>query len=230
MLLQFHLVFVFYSHWLQGIMILCEFSLRDSSSSLFLCFFIHISYRGSMILHELFQCDSSNLLCVWLCILIGYRGITILCELPINESSISLYVLFCIHMLYHDSLWVVYVILQLRFVQFCINIDYRGIMILHKLSQCDSSNSLSMWFCILIGYRIIMILHELSLNDSSILYSVCMILYLYHDSSWVVSMWFFNYTLCVVLYSHWLLGVSWFFKFCTGNSQVQKEGIKPNML
>ena len=91
-------------------------------------------------------------------------------------------------------------------------------MILHKLSQCDSSNSLSMWFCILIGYRIIMILHELSLNDSSILYSVCMILYLYHDSSWVVSMWFFNYTLCVVLYSHWLQGVSWFFKFCTGNS------------
>ena len=29
----------FYSHWLQGIMILCEFSLRDSSTSLFLCFF-----------------------------------------------------------------------------------------------------------------------------------------------------------------------------------------------
>ena len=72
-------------------MILCELSLRDSSTSLFLCvFFIHISYRGSMILHELFQCDSSNLLCVWLCFLIGYRGITILCELPINESSISL--------------------------------------------------------------------------------------------------------------------------------------------
>ena len=31
-------------------------------------------------------------------------------------------------------------------------------------------------------------------------------------------MWFFNYALCVVLYSHWLQGVSGFFQFCTGNS------------
>ena len=126
--------------------------------------------------------------------------------------------------------------LQFRFVYFCINIDYRGIMILHELSQCDSSNSLCVWFCILIGYRVIVILHELSLNDSSILlcvilYSVCMILYLYHDSacdsSTTLCVWFYIYmgyrgyqdssnsvpaTLCLL------------YKFTAKYSQVQKGG------
>ena len=35
----------------------------------------------------------------------------------------------------------------------------------------------------------------------------------YHDSLWVVSKWFFNFALCVILYSHWLF-VSWFFVSC----------------
>ena len=93
-------------------------------------------------------------------------------------------------------------------------------------------------------------------------FSLCVVLYShwlqgYRDSSWVVSkwffnfalcdfvfslydfvfvswfcMWFFNYALCVVLYSHWLQGVSWFFKFCTGNSQLSSAegGIKTNIL
>ena len=73
--------------------------------------------------------------------------------------------------------------LQFRFVYFCINIDYRGIMILHELSQCDSSNSLCVWFCILIGYRGITILCELPINESSIsLYVLFCIHMLYHDS------------------------------------------------
>ena len=171
---NFTLCLVFYSHWLPGIMILCKLSLRDSSTSLFMCFFIHIGYRGIIILHELSQCDSSNFLWVWLCILNGYRGITILCELSLNDSSISLYVWFCIHIgyLYHDSLWVVSMWFFNFALCFCIHIDYRGILFLHEMSQCDSSNSLCVWFCILIGYRGIVILHELSLNDSSILLCV----------------------------------------------------------
>ena len=35
---NFTLCLVFYSHWLPGIMILCKLSLRDSSTSLFMCF------------------------------------------------------------------------------------------------------------------------------------------------------------------------------------------------
>ena len=54
----------FSSHWLPGIMILCKLSLCDYSTSLFMCFFIHIGYRGIRILHELFVNDSSILLCV----------------------------------------------------------------------------------------------------------------------------------------------------------------------
>ena len=36
----------FYSHWLQGIMILCELSLRDSSTSLFLWVFLFTLVTG----------------------------------------------------------------------------------------------------------------------------------------------------------------------------------------
>ena len=79
--------------------------------------------------------------------------------------------------------------LQFRFVYFCINIDYRGIMILHELSQCDSSNSLCVWFSHwLQGYR---------------------------DSSWVVSKWFFNFALCDLVFSLYdFVFVSWFIMSC----------------
>ena len=58
--------------------------------------------------------------------------------------------------------------LNITFYVFFIHIGYRGIIILHELSQCDSSNFLWVWLCILNGYRGITILCELSLNDSSI--------------------------------------------------------------
>ena len=153
-------------------MILCKLSLCDSSTSLFMCVFIHIGYRGIIILNELSQCDSSNFLCVWLCILNGYRGFTILCELS-------------------------YMILQFRFMCDFVFTLVICIMILCELSLCDFSTLLcvfaftlitgeSCYFakCLnvilrihfvcgfLIGYRGIVILHELSLNDSSILLCV----------------------------------------------------------
>ena len=86
---------------------------------------------------------------------------------------------------------------------FFIHIGYRGILILHELSQCDSSNFLWVWLCILNGYRGITILCELSLNDSSISLYVWFCIhigYLYHDSLWVVSMWFFNFALCFCIH------------------------------
>ena len=118
--------------------------------------------------------------------------------------------------------------LQFRFVYFCINIDYRGIMILHELSQCDSSNSLCVWFCILIGYRVIVILHELSLNDSSILLcvilcSVCMILYLYHDSACDSST-----TLCVWFCIH--IGYRGYHDSLNSQLSSAEGGIKTNIL
>ena len=86
---------------------------------------------------------------------------------------------------------------------FLIHIGYRGIIILHELSQCDSSNFLWVWLCILNGYRGITILCESSLNDSSISLYVWFCIhigYLYHDSLWVVSMWFFNFALCFCIH------------------------------
>ena len=101
-------------------------------------FCIHIVYRGIRILHELFVNASSISLCVWFFIHIGYR--------------VSWFFLSCL-----------YVILKHHFLcVFFIHIGYRGIIILHELSQCDSSNFLWVWLCILNGYRGITILCELS--------------------------------------------------------------------
>ena len=44
-----------------------------------------------------------------------------------------------------------------------------------------------------------------------VLYSHC--LQGYQDSSWVVCKCFFNFTLCLVFYSHWLPGIMILFKF-----------------
>ena len=107
------------------------------------------------------------------------------------DSSISLYVWFCIHIgyLYHDSLWVVSMWFFNFALCFCIHIDYRGILFLHEMPQCDSSNSLCVWFSHwLQGYR---------------------------DSSWVVSKWFFNFALCDLVFSLYdFVFVSWFIMSC----------------
>ena len=179
----------------------------------FLCvFFIHIGYRGIIILHELSQCDSSNFLWVWLCILNGYRGITILCELSYMILQFRFMcdfvftLVICIMILCELSLWFFNFALC-----FCIHIDYRGILFLHEMSQCDSSNSLCVWFFILISYRGIMILHELSLCDSSTTLCVWFCIHIgyrgYHDSSNSVLA-----TLCLL------------YKFTAKYSQVQKGG------
>ena len=89
-----------------------------------------------------------------------------------------------------------------------------GIMILCKLSLCDS---FYVFFFIHIGYRGIIILHEL-VSMWFFKFSLSVVMYSqwlqgYHDSLWVVSKWFFNFALCVILYSHWLF-VSWFFVSC----------------
>ena len=93
----------------------------------------------------------------------------ILCELPLNDSSFLLCVVLYSHWLqgYHYSSWVVSMyFFGSLWVWFCIHIGYRGTMILRKLSQHDSSNSLCLWLCIHIGYWGIMILRKLSRHDS----------------------------------------------------------------
>ena len=154
-ILQHHFLCVFHSHWLEGY----HNSPRIGSKWFF-------KFSLSVVMYS-----------QWLQ---GYHDSL---WVVLYDSSILLYVWFCIHIgyLYHDSLWVVSMWFFNFALCFCIHIDYRGILFLHEMSQCDSSNSLCVWFCILIGYRGIVILHELSLNDSSILlcvilYSVCMIL------------------------------------------------------
>ena len=185
----------------RGIRILHELFVNASSISLCVWFFIHIGYQVSwffvsclyVILQHHFLCvfyshwlqgyhNSPRIVSMWffkfsLCVVMysqwlqGYHDSL---WVVLYDSSISLYVWFCIHIgyLYHDSLWVVSMWFFNFALCFCIHIDYRGILFLHEMSQCDSSNSLCVWFCILIGYRGIVILHELSLNDSSILLCV----------------------------------------------------------
>ena len=120
MILQFRFMCDFVFTLVICIMILCELSLHNFSTSLYvlsqhdssisLCLWlcIHISYWGIRILSKLSQHDSSTRLCAWFCIHIGYRGIMILRELSLHDSSTLLCVLFCIH------------------------IGYRGIMILQE--------------------------------------------------------------------------------------------------
>ena len=174
----------------RGIRILHELFVNASSISLCVWFFIHIGYRVSwfflsclyvILKHNWLQGyhNSPRIVSMWffkfsLCVVMysqwlqGYHDSL---WVVLYDSSISLYVWFCIHIgyLYHDSLWVVSMWFFNFALCFCIHIDYRGILLLREMSQCDSSNSLCVWFSHwLQGYR---------------------------DSSWVVSMWFFKFAL-----------------------------------
>ena len=173
---NFTLCLVFYSHWLPGIMILCKLSMWFFNITFYVCFYSHWlqGYHNSPRIVSMWFFKFSLSVVMYSQWLQGYHDSL---WVVLYDSSISLYVWFCIHIgyLYHDSLWVVSMWFFNFALCFCIHIDYRGILLLREMSQCDSLNSLCVWFSHwLQGYR---------------------------DSSWVVSKWFFNFALCDLVFS-----------------------------
>ena len=181
----------------RGIRILHELFVNASSISLCVCFFIHIGYRVSwFFLSCLYMILKHHFLCVfyshWLQ---GYHNSPRIVSMWFFKFSLSVVMYSQWLQGYHNSLWVV---------------------------LYDSSISLYVWFCIHIGY-----LYHDSLRVVSVIFQICFVFLYSHwlqgnlVSSQNVSMWFFEFTLCVVLYSHWLQGYrdsswvvsKWFFNF-----------------
>ena len=180
-------------------------------------FCIHIVYRGIRILHELFVNASSISLCVWFFIHIGYR--------------VSWFFLSCLYViLKHHFLCVFYS----HWLQGYHNSPRIVSMWFFKFSLCvvmysqwlqgyhDSLWVVSKWF---FNFALCVILYSHWLFVSwffvSCLYVIFQLCFVFLHSHWLqgnlvtsrnVSMWFFEFTLCVVF--SLVTGVSWFFMSC----------------